>query len=84
MSERRLADLDVALLRALRGTKETNLRGLAAAVGVPRSNFGRALSHRLEEPVEQLVRDGLVDERGGRYRISDRGRRCLARLAVDE
>ena len=75
--------LDQELLRALRSRPDRNLSELADAVGVPRTNFGRRLDHRLRDPVEQLIDDGLVEERGGRYRLSERGRRTLAEDAAD-
>jgi hypothetical protein len=36
---------DFELLRALRVAPETGLDGRAAALGLPRSNFGRRLNH---------------------------------------
>jgi DNA-binding IclR family transcriptional regulator len=83
MAEERAEDLDVALLRALRHSPSSRLDELAGAVGLPRSNFGRPLASRVREPVERLVAEGLVEERGGRYRLSERGRRRLADAAFD-
>ena len=70
--------LDEELLRALRSRPDRNLSALADAVGVPRTNFGRRLSHRLREPIEHLIDDGLVEEHAGRYRLSESGSRTLA------
>lgn len=76
-------DLDsLLLLRALRSAPDSSLGELADSVGLPRSNFGRPLSRRLREPVNQLVAEGLVEDRGGRYRLSERGRRALAERAL--
>ncbi len=72
------SSLDQELLRALRNGPNRRLAELADAVGVPRTNFGRKLSHRLREPLERLLVDGLIEERHGRYRLSERGRRTLA------
>ena len=75
--------LDQELLRALRRAPDRSLGELADAVGLPRTNFGRSLSHRLQEPVERLLGDGLIEEHGGRYRLSESGRRTLAERALD-
>lgn len=75
--------LDQELLRALRSGPERTLGELAEVVGLPRTNYGRLLGRRLREPVRQLVADGLVEEAGGRYRLSERGRRALADRALD-
>lgn len=76
-------DQALALLRALRSSPDSDLGELAGAVGLPRTNFGRSLAARLRPPVRRLVADGLVEERGGRYRLSDQGRRLLAERALD-
>ena len=76
-------DLDQELLRALRSSPNRSLGELADAVGLPRTNFGRQLGHRLHEPVERLLGDGLIEEHDGRYRLSESGRRTLARFALD-
>ncbi len=79
MTDESLAD---DLLRALRRSPNSGLADLAVEVGLPRTNFGRPLSERLRPPLERLVADGLIDERHGRYRLSDRGRRALAERAL--
>jgi DNA-binding IclR family transcriptional regulator len=68
-------------LRALRAAPEQDLAGLAAALGVPRSNFGRRLDHHLLEHVTRLVEKGLVEQDGKRYRVSQRGRNLLTERA---
>lgn len=75
------ADLDT--LRALRGAP-ANLSGLANALGIPRSNFGRRLDHELLEQVGRLVETGLVERDGKRYRVSERGRNLLADRAFGD
>jgi DNA-binding IclR family transcriptional regulator len=75
--------LDQELLRVLRSAPDRSLGELADAVRLPRTNFGRMLSHRLREPVERLLADGLVEAHDGRYRLSKRGRRTLAERALD-
>ncbi len=77
------ASLDEELLRALRKEPDRSLGELAEAIGLPRTNFGRSLASRVREPVRRLVDDGLVEERGGVYRLSERGRRTLAERALD-
>jgi DNA-binding IclR family transcriptional regulator len=81
MTRSELDGLDLLLLRALRRVPDSSLGELADAVGLPRTNFGRPLSRRLREPISQLVAEGLVEDRGGRYRLSEPGR--LADRAVD-
>jgi len=71
-------DLDEDLLRALRNAPDRNVDQLAEAVGLPKTNFGRAPSSRVRERVHALVDEGLVEEHGKRYRISEAGRRLLA------
>jgi hypothetical protein len=78
----KLDDLELELLRALRGSPESSLGDLAGAVGLPRTNFGRPLSGRLQEPLGQLVAEGLVEQHHGRYRLSPDGRRTLAERAL--
>jgi DNA-binding IclR family transcriptional regulator len=75
--------LDQELLRALRNAPDRSLGELAHAVGLPRTNFGRLLSHRLHEPVERLLGEGLVEEHDGRYRLSERGRHTIAERTLD-
>ena len=70
--------LDEELLRALRSRPDRDLSELADAVRLPRTNFVRRLSHRLREPIEHLIDDGLVEEHAGRYRLSEPGGRTLA------
>jgi predicted transcriptional regulator len=76
-------DLDDDLLRALRNSPDRNVDQLAEAVGLPRTNFGRAPSSRIRERVRALVDEGLVEEHGKRYRISEHGRRLLAERALE-
>jgi predicted transcriptional regulator len=78
------SSLDQELLRALRRSPDRDLDHLAAAIGLPRTNFGRPLGHRLREQVDHLLDEGLVEERRGRYRLSERGRRALADQALDD
>ncbi|HEY2371698.1 MAG TPA: hypothetical protein VGH82_04045 [Gaiellaceae bacterium] len=75
--------LDDDLLRALRNTPDRNLDQLAEAVGLPRTNFGRAPRSRIRDRVRSLVEEGLVEEHGKRYRISEHGRRLLADRALE-
>jgi DNA-binding IclR family transcriptional regulator len=77
-----LSEQELAVLRAVRVAPDSGLREIAAAVGLPRTNFGRRLSRRLREPVGRLVESGLVVQRGDRYRLSERGRRVLADVAL--
>jgi DNA-binding IclR family transcriptional regulator len=78
-----LEDQDLALLRALRARGEPSLAELADSLGLPRSNFGRHLGHRLVAPVNRLIEAGLVKTDGARYRLSQRGRRLLAERALN-
>lgn len=75
--------LDADLLRALRNMPDRSVNQLADAVGLPRTNFGRAPSRRVLERVRALVNAGLVEEHGKRYRISEHGRRLLAERALE-
>jgi DNA-binding IclR family transcriptional regulator len=70
-------------LRALRAAPEKSIAGLAAALGVPRSNFGRRLDHHLLEQVARLVEKGLVEQDGKRYRVSQQGRNLLTERALE-
>jgi DNA-binding IclR family transcriptional regulator len=81
MDDSKLDDLELELLRALRGSPDSRLDDLADAVGLPRTNFGRPLSGRLQEPISELVAGGLVEDHDGRYRLSSDGRRILAARA---
>jgi hypothetical protein len=72
------ATLEEELLRAVRRAPDRRPDELAELVGLPRTNFGRPLGHRLRRPLEHLRADGLVEEHDGRYRIAERGRRLLA------
>jgi DNA-binding transcriptional ArsR family regulator len=71
------------LLRALRALPDQTLGDLADAVGLPRTNFGRPLTRRVQGTVERLVAEGLVEEHEGVHRLSERGRRTLAERALD-
>jgi DNA-binding IclR family transcriptional regulator len=74
---------ELELLRAIRASREAALTEVAAALGLPRSNFGRRLDSRLVEPLNHLIEAGLVECHGSRYRLSERGRRLLAERALD-
>ncbi|HET8528012.1 MAG TPA: hypothetical protein VFL60_03805 [Gaiellaceae bacterium] len=76
--------LDQELLRVIRRAPDRSLGELADAAGLPRTNFGRPLGNRMRTRVERLLADGLVEEHGGRYRLSDRGRRVLAEQALGD
>jgi hypothetical protein len=73
--------LEQELLRALRSAPGSTPGRLAGAVGLPRTNFGRRLTHGLAEALERLAADGLVEEERGRYRLTAEGRRSLAERA---
>ncbi len=75
--------LEDEVLRALRALPDQTLGELADALGLPRTNFGRPLTRRVQGPVEQLINERLVEEHDGRYRLSERGRRMLAERALD-
>src|SRR5712691_11358818 len=79
----KLAGQEFALLRALRAEPNRTLDELAASLGLPRTNFGRRLSHRLPEQVDRLVAAGLVEEYFSRSRLTEKGRRALADRALD-
>jgi DNA-binding IclR family transcriptional regulator len=83
LDDSKLDDLELELLRALRGLPDSSLGDLAGAVGLPRTNFGRLLSRPLRQPLSELVADRLVEEHRGRYRLSADGRRTLAERALD-
>jgi len=74
---------DEDLLRALRNTPDRSVDQLAEAVGLPRTNFGRAPASRVRERVRALVEEWLVEEHGKRFRISEHGRRLLAERALE-
>lgn len=74
--------LDDEVLRAIRKLPDSTLAQVAEAAGLPRSNFGRQLTGRLEMPLRHLIADGLVEERGSRYRLTERGRRAIAADAL--
>ncbi len=78
-----LDNVELELLRALRGLPDSSLSDLAGAIGLPRTNFGRPLSRPVQRPLGELVADGLVEEHRGRYRLSSDGRRTLAEHALD-
>jgi DNA-binding IclR family transcriptional regulator len=77
-----LGNEELSVLRALRSSPDSSLTDLAAAVGLPRTNFGRRVSRRLRRPVGELVEGGLVAQHGDRYRLTERGRRTLADIAL--
>jgi DNA-binding IclR family transcriptional regulator len=68
---------DIDLLRALRARAGCGLEGLAASLGLPRTNFGRRPSRRVSEQMSRLVAHGLVEQNGCRYRLTEQGRRVL-------
>lgn len=76
-------DLDEDVLRALRNAPDRSIQQLADAIGLPRTNFGRAPRRRVRERVVHLVGEGLIEEHGRRYRISEHGRRLLAERALE-
>jgi DNA-binding MarR family transcriptional regulator len=78
-----LLEQDVPVLRALRARPGRTLGSLARDLGLPTTNFGRPPVTVLRRSVDRLVADGLVEERGSRYRLSERGRRALAARALD-
>jgi DNA-binding IclR family transcriptional regulator len=77
-----LSSEELSVLRAIRSAPDSSLGELADVVGLPRTNFGRRLSRRLRGPVSHLVDGGLVAEHGDRYRLTERGRRTLADIAL--
>jgi hypothetical protein len=76
--------LEADLLKAMRRSPNRRAGELADLLGLPRTNFGRPLGHRLRGPLDHLRSAGLVEEHGGRYRLSERGRRRLADEALGE
>ena len=77
--------LDDDLLRALRSSPGSGIDELADAVGLPRTNFGRPLGHRLRRPIDRLSSEGLIEaDADGRFRLSLRGRRRLAQRAYGD
>jgi hypothetical protein len=75
--------LDRELLSAIRNAPDRRLGELADVVGNPRTNFGRPMTKGLRSTLSRLVDDGLVEEHGGVYRLSELGRRSLAEDAFD-
>lgn len=72
------AALEESILLALRRSPGSRSDELAEAVGLPRTNFGRRLKNRLEYPLQRLLSEGLIeDDGGGRYRLTDQGRKRL-------
>jgi DNA-binding IclR family transcriptional regulator len=74
--------LEEAVLLALRRSPGSRSHALAEAVGLPRTNFGRQLEKRLQQPLKRLLAAGLIDEDHGRYDLTQPGRRRLAERAV--
>ncbi len=70
--------LDEAILFALRRSPGSRSNALAEAVGLPRTNFGRQLKNRLQQPLARLLSAELVEEDAGRYYLTEKGRRRLA------
>jgi len=77
-----ISSLDEELLRALRRAPDRTLSQLAKDVG-PDTNFGRVLTRRIRDPVGRLVEARLIEESGGRYRLSVAGRRALGERACE-
>jgi DNA-binding PadR family transcriptional regulator len=75
------ASLEEAILLALRRSPGSRTHALADAVGLPRTNFGRRLEGRLQQPLRRLLDAGLIDEDSGRYDLTQAGRRRLAERA---
>lgn len=75
------AALEEAILLALRRSPGSRAKALAEAVGLPRTNFGRRLDSRLQEPLKRLRAAGLIDEDHGRYDLTQQGRSRLAERA---
>lgn len=73
----------LGVLRALRAKPGRSLDELADRLGLARTNFGHHLSLGLPEQVSGLVEEGLVEQHGGRYGVTQRGRRVLAEHALD-
>lgn len=70
--------LDEELLGAIRNAQNRRLTELEKLVGSPRTNFGRPLTKGLRAALRRLVDEGVVEEDGGAYRLSEGGRRSLA------
>jgi DNA-binding PadR family transcriptional regulator len=66
------------LLRAIRNLPGRRAEDLADALRLPRTNFGRPVTNTLRDGLDELVDAGLVEERRGRFRLSEAGRRALA------
>jgi DNA-binding IclR family transcriptional regulator len=75
------ASLEDAILLALRRSPGSRSKALAEAVGLPRTNFGRRLDNRLQQPLKRLLAAGLIDEDHGRYYLTQPGRRRIAERA---
>jgi predicted transcriptional regulator len=76
--------LEEDLLKAVRRAPNRRPDELADVLGLPRTNFGRSLGHRLRRSLERLRDEGLVEERSGRYRLAERGRVFLAERALSD
>jgi DNA-binding PadR family transcriptional regulator len=76
------ASLEEAILLALRRSPGSRAHALADAVGLPRTNFGRRLESRLQQPLRRLLDAGLIDEDSARYDLTQAGRRRLAARAA--
>jgi hypothetical protein len=75
--------LEDAILVGLRRSPGSRADELATAVGLPRTNFGRQMKNRLRHPLGRLLAAELIEEQGGRYRLTQNGRRRLSeRLTV--
>lgn len=76
------SSLDEAILLALRRSPGIRSAALAAAVGLPRTNFGRQLKNGVRPPLRRLLAAGLIEEDHGRYQLTEGGRKRLAERAV--
>jgi DNA-binding IclR family transcriptional regulator len=72
------ASTDEAILLALRRSPGSRSAELAEAVGLPRTNFGRRLTNRLQRSLEELLSAGLIVQDRGRYHLTREGRKRLA------
>lgn len=75
--------LEAELLKAVRRAPDRRAVELAALIGLPRTNWGRSLARRLLPALGHLAAAGFVEERRGRYRLAEPGRRRLAERAAN-
>lgn len=72
------ASLEESILLALRRYPGCRAGDLAAAAGFPRTNFGRQLKNRVRQPLKRLLSAGLIEEKRGRYQLTEDGRKRLS------